>query len=150
MGGRTVTISVGGLKMANGADECEFLSFSRPKTNGANQCDALTFSPSQRFSQFIKLFECDEGKERGHHQRWRLQTRRCWIWNLALARSCENRWHVRQPRRRLMIAVCQLMCGVVGSRTEAEGGWNTGYWRRYGRCSDGSILLSWLCGRENK
>jgi hypothetical protein len=30
--------------------------------NGANQRDSLTFLPSQRFSRFIKLFECDEGE----------------------------------------------------------------------------------------
>jgi hypothetical protein len=40
----------------------------------------------------------------------------------------------------LTIAACRFMRGVVGSRMEAEGGCNDGYWQRYGRCSDGSYF----------
>jgi hypothetical protein len=40
------------------------------------------------------------------------------------------------------------MRGVVGSRMEVEGGCDDGYWRRYGRCSDGSYFCHGYRGRK--
>jgi hypothetical protein len=90
--------------------------------NGANQAEELTFLPSQRFSQFINYSKAMRERTGESSASTAANEPLLDLKYLALARSCENGWGIRQPRPRLIIAACRLMRGVVGKRMEVEGG----------------------------